>query len=82
MNNMKAEDWDKAREQMSKLSPADMQQHTAQMNQYLTAQQQYTLTASKQLKNEGNQLHSSGQYKAWACTHFECLFFICICCQR
>ena len=62
MKNMKADDWDRAREQMAGMSPEEMSRQAAQVQSQMGAQQQYMLSASKQLKNDGNTLHSAGKY--------------------
>jgi hypothetical protein len=63
MNNMRPEDWARASEQISNMSPTDLQRQAAQAQQQLSGQQQYVLNASKQLKTEGNALHNAGKYK-------------------
>lgn len=45
------------------MSASELQQQAQQAQQHMTAQQQYVLSASKQLKADGNQLHNRGSYK-------------------
>ncbi|MEW5310674.1 MAG: hypothetical protein WDW38_002449 [Sanguina aurantia] len=62
MKNMKPSDWDAAKQQLDKMSPEDMSRQAAASSSQMSAQQQYTMTASAQLKAQGNQLHSSGKF--------------------
>ncbi|KAL6762238.1 hypothetical protein V8C86DRAFT_2523053 [Haematococcus lacustris] len=60
---MSAADMQRAQEQMKNMSADDLQRATTQATAQLSAQQQYVLTASQQLKAEGNALHSAGKFK-------------------
>ncbi len=63
MGNMRPEDWSRASEEISKMKPEEMQRQAQQAQAQMSSQQQYVLTASKQLKNEGNALHNAGDYR-------------------
>ena len=62
MKNMKAEDWDRAKQQISGMSTEELARQANQAQSQLSAQQKYVLDAAVQLKNQGNSLHGAGKY--------------------
>eukprot|EP00798_Chlamydomonas_sp_ICE-L_P001546 gene1546-32926_t len=62
MKNMKSEDWDTAKRQMANMSPEELSRAASSAQTQNTAQQRYVLDAAVLLKNQGNTLHSAGQY--------------------
>mmetsp|Transcript_6089 Transcript_6089/g.37757 ORF Transcript_6089/g.37757 Transcript_6089/m.37757 type:complete len:498 (+) Transcript_6089:75-1568(+) len=68
MKNMTPEQWERAMEQMRSMSTEDMIQQMKKANQagvsgQMNARVQYELNASKQLKEEGNAFHRSGNFQ-------------------
>lgn len=68
MKNMTPEQWEAAMEQMRSMSTEDMIQQMKRANQagvsgQMNARVQYELNASKQLKEEGNAFHRSGNFQ-------------------
>ncbi|GFR42389.1 hypothetical protein Agub_g3261, partial [Astrephomene gubernaculifera] len=62
MNNMKPEDWERAKREMANMDPDTMARQAAQAQAQMAGRTQYVINASNQLKQEGNQLHSRGEY--------------------
>ncbi|EFJ52463.1 hypothetical protein VOLCADRAFT_79055 [Volvox carteri f. nagariensis] len=63
MKDMKPEDWERAKHQLSSMDPDTLASQAAQAQAQVAGRTQYVLNASTQLKNEGNQLHGRGAYK-------------------
>lgn len=64
INNLSPEQLRAAQQQMSNMSPETLQQQAASYSNHLKGEQTYKINASKQLKNEGNTLHASGNFEA------------------
>jgi tetratricopeptide (TPR) repeat protein len=64
LNNLSPDQLRTAKEQMRGMNPETLQQQAASYSNHLKGEQTYKINASKQLKAEGNALHSSGNYAA------------------
>eukprot|EP00877_Chromochloris_zofingiensis_P002449 jgi/Chrzof1/12204/Cz06g25070.t1 len=62
MQNMSSDDWGRVKQQMNSMDPSAIAREAADAQNRLTAQQQYVLNGSKQLKTDGNKLHAEGLY--------------------
>ena len=62
MKNMSASDWEAARAQAAGMDPDQMARQAQAASAQLTAQQQYVLNGSRQLKDEGNKLVAAGRH--------------------
>ncbi|KAG2435080.1 hypothetical protein HXX76_007167 [Chlamydomonas incerta] len=62
MKDMKPDDWERAKQQMAGMDGDSMARQAAQAQQQMAGRTQYVLSASNQLKTEGNQLHGRGAF--------------------